>query len=158
MKKFFIVETSTQYEGTIEYKPFETEEEAINYIKEKFLTRLKSEEAVNEMTHRFRGQYEKDFTLMEIYYDHELFTWDNVCIDDYGRIEYKTQYEQYTYNHKHDSLPYMVSEALTNQGKSYTESYYAINEDGKYYNGRKYFDSLEEMKEAVYKAKSRRYA
>lgn len=157
MKKFYFVETSADYYGTIEYNVFATEQKAIQYIKSKFLTRISHEVIVREKLHTFRSPNDKDFILKEIYYDHELFTPDNVQIEEYGVFDYLTLYT-YDYNPKHDGLPRRLSEALTNQGKRYIEVFYATTKDGKFYNGDRYFDSLEELKEFSFRSQSARYS
>lgn len=157
MKKFYIVETSTDYDGVLEYNQFETEEKAIQYIKDNFLNHIESQKRVNEIVRGFRRPYDKDFTLKEIYFDHELFTIDNVSIDDYGEFDYLTLYTN-KYNKKQNGLPRFISEALTNKGKKYTEIFYTTTKDGKFYGGGRYFDSLEELKETIFKAQSERYA
>lgn len=157
MKKFYIVETSTDYDGVLEYNKFETEEKAIQYIKDNFLNHITSKKRLNEMVRGFRRPYDKDFTLKEIYFDHELFTIDNVSIDDYGEFDYLTLYTN-EYNKKQNGLPRFITEALTNKGKRYNEVFYTITKEGNYYDGHQYFKTLKDLANNAYENQSLKYS
>lgn len=158
MKKFYLVTSYTQYYWVDKYKTFKTEEEANQYVKDSFLIPVRDEQAAKNWRHMFKTPYHKEFQIQQIFYDHELFNFENVSIEPYWEFEYHSEYEQYAYNPKHNGLPHKISDALTNRGKNYIEVSYATTEDGKFYDGDEYFNSLEELKEANFKEQSKKYA